>query len=109
LDNNQIEAADDLGAPWWRIHWRIILPHSKPGIASGAVMVFMLSAGSLLVPAILGSTTSGWFTQTIQGIMLEEQDWNTGAAFAFMLLLVCVVVVMLAMQIFRVKLSDIAK
>ena len=109
LDNNQIEAADDLGAPWWRIHWRIILPHSKPGIASGAVMVFMLSAGSLLVPAILGSTTSGWFTQTIQGIMLEEQDWNTGAAFAFMLLLVCTLAVTLAMRVFRVKLSDIAK
>ncbi len=109
LDSNQIEAADDLGAPWWRIHWRIILPHSKPGIASGAVMVFMLSAGSLLVPAILGSTTSGWFTQTIQGIMLEEQDWNSGAAFAFMLLIVCTLVVMLAMRVFGVKLSDIAK
>ncbi len=109
LDSNQIEAADDLGAPWWRIHWRVILPHAKPGIASGAVMVFMLSAGSLLVPAVLGSTTSGWFTQTIQGIMLEEQDWNSGAAFAFMLLIVCTLVVSLAMWIFRVKLSDIAK
>ena len=109
LDSNQIEAADDLGAPWWRIHWRVILPHAKPGIASGAVMVFMLSAGSLLVPAILGSTTSGWFTQTIQGIMLEEQDWNTGAAFAFMLLIVCTLVVSLAMWVFKVKLSDIAK
>ena len=109
LDSNQIEAADDLGAPWWRIHWRVILPHSKPGIASGAVMVFMLSAGSLLVPAILGSTTSGWFTQTIQGIMLEEQDWNSGAAFAFMLLIVCTLVVTLAMWVFKVKLSDIAK
>jgi spermidine/putrescine transport system permease protein len=109
LDSNQIEAAEDLGAPWWRIHWRVILPHAKPGIASGAVMVFMLSAGSLLVPAIMGSTTSGWFTQTIQGIMLEENDWNTGAAFAFMLLLVCTIAVTLAMRIFRVKLSDIAK
>jgi spermidine/putrescine transport system permease protein len=109
LDSNQIEAAEDLGAPWWRIHWRVILPHAKPGIASGAVMVFMLSAGSLLVPAIMGSTSSGWFTQTIQGIMLEENDWNTGAAFAFMLLLVCTFVVTLAMRIFRVKLSDIAK
>ena len=109
LDSNQIEAAEDLGAPWWRTHWRVILPHAKPGIASGAVMVFMLSAGSLLVPSLLGSTTSGWFTQTIQGIMLESQDWNTGAAFAFMLLIVCTVVVSLAMRIFRVKLSDIAK
>jgi spermidine/putrescine transport system permease protein len=109
LDSNQIEAAEDLGSPWWRTHWRIILPHTKPGIASGAVMVFMLSAGSLLVPSLLGSTTSGWFTQTIQGVMLEEQDWNTGAAFAFMLLIVCTLFVSIAMRVFGVKLSDIAK
>ena len=109
LDSNQIEAAEDLGSPWWRTHWRIILPHAKPGIASGAVMVFMLSAGSLLVPSLLGSTTSGWFTQTIQGVMLEEQDWNTGAAFAFMLLFVCTLFVSVLMRVFGVKLSDIAK
>ena len=109
LDSNQIEAAEDLGAPWWHIHWRIVLPHSKPGIASGAVMVFMLSAGSLLVPAIINSTTGNWFTQTIQGIMLEGQDWNAGAAFAFMLLLFCTLMVSVAMRVFRVKLSDIAK
>ena len=54
LDSNQIEAAEDLGAPWWRIHWRIVLPHAKPGIASGAVMVFMLSAGSLAGAVDLG-------------------------------------------------------
>ena len=109
LDSNQIEAAEDLGAPWWRTHWRVILPHAKPGIASGAVMVFMLSAGSLLVPSLLGSTTSGWFTQTIQSIMLDSQDWNTGAAFAFMLLIICTLFVSLMMRIFGVKLSDIAK
>jgi spermidine/putrescine transport system permease protein len=109
LDSNQIEAAEDLGSPWWRTHWRVILPHAKPGIASGAVMVFMLSAGSLLVPSLLGSTTSGWFTQTIQGIMLDSQDWNAGAAFAFMLLLACTIFVSLAMRVFGVKLSDIAK
>ncbi|WP_431298888.1 ABC transporter permease [Tabrizicola sp. BL-A-41-H6] len=109
LDSNQIEAAEDLGSPWWRTHWRVILPHAKPGIASGAVMVFMLSAGSLLVPSLLGSTTSGWFTQTIQGVMLEEADWNTGAAFAFLLLIVCTLFVSLMMRVFGVRLSDIAK
>ncbi len=109
LDSNQVEAAEDLGSPWWRTHWRVILPHAKPGIASGAVMVFMLSAGSLLVPAIIGSTTGNWFTQTIQGVMLEEQNWNGGAAFAFLLLIVCTLIVVLAMWVFRVKLSDIAK
>lgn len=109
LDTNQIEAAEDLGSPWWRTHWRVILPHAKPGIASGSVMVFMLSAGSLLVPVLLGSTESNWFTQVIQQWMFESQDWNTGSAYAFVLLLLCTVFVSLVMRIFRVKLSDIAR
>lgn len=109
LDTNQIEAAEDLGASWWRTHLRVVLPHAKPGIASGAVMVFMLSAGSLLVPALLGSPSSLWFTQTIQQWMLEAQDWNTGAAYSFMYLILCTVFVSLVMWLFKVKLSDIAK
>lgn len=109
LDTNQIEAAEDLGAPWWKIHWRIVLPHAKPGVASGAVMVFMLSAGSLLVPSILGSTTSQWFTQTIQQWMNDALDWNTASAYAFLLLFLCTAFVSLVMWVFRVKLSDIAK
>ena len=43
LDKNQIEAARDLGAPWWRIHLDVVMPYAKPGIASGCTMVFMLS------------------------------------------------------------------
>ena len=109
LDTNQIEAAQDLGSPWWRTHWRVILPHSKPGIASGAVTVFMLSAGSILVPTLLSSTTSRGFTEIIQQWMFESQDWNTGSAYAFLLLLLCTVFVSVMMRVFRVSLADIAK
>jgi spermidine/putrescine transport system permease protein len=109
LDTNQIEAAEDLGAPWWKIHLKIVMPHAKPGIASGSVMVFMLSAGSLLVPSILGSTTSQWFTQTIDQWFKDALDWNTASAYALLLLILCTVFVSLAMWAFKVKLSDIAK
>ena len=109
LDSNQIEAAQDLGSPWWRTHWRVILPHSKPGIASGCVMVFMLSAGSVIVPQLLASPSSPWFTLVIQSWMFESQDWNTGAAYAFILLLLCTVFVSVMMRLFRVSLSEIAK
>lgn len=109
LDTNQIEAAQDLGSPWWRTHLRVILPHAKPGIASGSVMVFMLAAGSLLVPTLLASTQSRWFTEVIFQWMFESLDWNTGSAYAFMLLIVCTLFVSLVMRLFKVKLSDIAK
>jgi spermidine/putrescine transport system permease protein len=41
--------------------------------------------------------------------MFESQDWNTGSAYAFLLLILCTVFVSVAMRVFRVKLSDIAK
>jgi spermidine/putrescine transport system permease protein len=109
LDTNQIEAAEDLGSPWWRTHWRVVIPHAKPGIASGCVMVFMLSAGSLLVPTVVGSTKANWFPQTIYTWFNDALDWNTGAAYSMIFLLICIIFVILMMRVFRVKLSDIAK
>ncbi len=41
--------------------------------------------------------------------MFESQDWNTGSAYAFILLLTCTIFVSLVMRLFRVSLSDIAK
>lgn len=109
LDTNQIEAAQDMGARWWQIHRRIILPHAKPGIASGCVMVFMLSAGSIIVPSLLASPSSRWFTEIIQQWMFESQDWNTGSAYAFLLLLICTIFVSIMMRLFKVRLTDIAQ
>jgi spermidine/putrescine transport system permease protein len=109
LDSNQIEAAQDMGARWWQIHRRVIVPHAKPGIASGCVMVFMLSAGSIIVPSLLASPSSRWFTEVIQQWMFEAQDWNTGSAYAFLLLLICTIFVSVMMRIFKVRLADIAQ
>ncbi|MEP6827249.1 MAG: ABC transporter permease, partial [Aestuariivirga sp.] len=109
LDSNQIEAAEDLGAGIFKKHWRIIMPHCKPGIASGCVTVFMLCAGSLLVPSLLASPKSRWFTEVIQQWMFESQDWNTGAAYAFILLFICTAFVTLMMRLFKVGFADIAK
>jgi spermidine/putrescine transport system permease protein len=109
LDSNQVEAAQDLGSPMWRTHWRVVIPHSKPGIASGCVMVFMLCAGSVIVPSTLASTNSRWFTEIIQQWMFEALDWNTGAAYAFLLLLLCIIFVSIVMRLLNVRLVDIAK
>ena len=109
LDSNQIEAARDLGAPWWMVHWAVVIPHAKPGIAVGCIMTFMLAAGSYAVPVMLGSTTSKWFTEIIYDQFYEASDWGLGSAYAFVLLLVCLVFISLMMRLFRVGLQDIAK
>lgn len=110
LDRNQLEAARDLGAPTWRIHWRVAIPHAKPGIAVGCIMTFMLSAGSYAVPQIMTRGTSGdWFSQTIYRQFFESNNWNVGAAYAFTLLIVCIVFIFLMMLVFRVGVRDIAR
>ena len=109
LDRNQIEAAQDLGAPTWRIHWRIVIPHAKPGIAVGCIMVFMLAVSSYAVPAILGSPGTRWFTEIIYQWFFEGQNWPQGSAYAFILLVLCLVFIILMMKLFKVGLTDIAK
>jgi spermidine/putrescine transport system permease protein len=109
LDHNQVEAARDLGAPWWRIHWRVVMPHAKPGIASGCTLVFMLSAGALAAPQILGGPSSLWFTQIIYRWFNTGGNWPQGAAYAIVLLLACLVFVLAVMKIFKVSLGEIAR
>jgi len=109
LDKNQIEAARDLGASWFRIHKRIVIPHAKPGIAVGCIMTFMLAMGTYAVPSILGGTSGIWFTQIIYSWFFDGGNWNQGSAYAFLLLGMCVLFIMLMLKVFRVKMEDIAK
>lgn len=109
LDKNQIEAARDLGSPWWRIHWRIVIPHAKPGISSGCTMVFMLTAGALAAPQILGGPGSLWFTQIIYQGFNQAGNWARGSAYAIILLISCIIFVLIMMKVFKVKFGEMMK
>ncbi|MFO1074697.1 MAG: ABC transporter permease [Geminicoccaceae bacterium] len=109
LDRPQIEAARILGSQVWRTHWRIVVPHAKAGIATGCVFTFMLAAGSFIAPALLGGPGSRWFTEIIYGWFFEGGDWNRGAAYALLLLVLCLVVVFIALRVARVSLAEVAK
>ncbi len=109
LDPNQVEAARDMGASWMKIHLRVVMPHAKPGIASGCTMVFMLTAGALAAPNILGGPSSLWFTQIIYQWYNTGGNWPQGSAYAFVLLVSCIIFVRIMMRVFKVGLGDIAK
>jgi spermidine/putrescine transport system permease protein len=109
LDKNQVEAARDLGAPWWRIHKDVVIPYAKPGIASGCTMVFMLSAGSLAAPQFLGGPRTLWFTSVIYNFFFQNFNWARGSAYAFILLAACIALVMLMLRLFKVSLGETIK
>lgn len=110
LDKNQIEAARDLGASVWKIHTRVVIPHAKPGIAVGSIMTFMLSAGSIAAPEIVGrGLHPDWFSQLIYRRFFEADSWNQGSAYSVALLVACVAFILVNMAIFKVGIRDIAK
>ena len=109
LDRNQIEAARDLGAPWWHIHAFIVMPHAKPGIASGCTLVFMLCTGAVATPMVLGGPSTLWFTPIVYDRFYELFNWPQGAAYAFLLLMACVIFVLTVLRVTGLKLGEIAR
>ncbi len=101
LDNSLIEAAYDLGAKKTTIWRTIIIPYCMPGIMSGSIIVFMLVLGSYLTPNLLGGKNSIWFTEQIYNQMIIYFNWNQGAAFGFLLLVLSSSIIWLALKIFK--------
>jgi len=86
LEDSLVEAAYGLGASSWSVLREIVLPHAKPGIVSGSIVVFMLSLGNYLTPILLGGKSSLWFTGLIYDQFITRFNWEQGAAFGFLLL-----------------------
>jgi len=108
LDDSLIEAASDLGGSKISIWREIILPHCKPGITSGAIVVFMLSLGNYLTPNLMGGKNSLWFTEQIYNQFIASFNWNQGAAFGFLLLVLSSLIIWAGLKISRQKLGEVA-
>jgi putative spermidine/putrescine transport system permease protein len=81
------DAARTLGAPSWRIFWRVSFPLSLPGLAVGFTLVFSLTASSYVTPAILGGTSAQMLGNLIEQQIAAVYDWPFGATVAFVLVI----------------------
>lgn len=99
LDDSIIEAGYDLGGSNLSILREIVIPHAMPGIASGSIVVFMLSLGNYLTPTMLGGKDSLWFTELIYSQFIVRFNWELGAAFGFMLLILSSIIVWAMLKI----------
>jgi spermidine/putrescine transport system permease protein len=72
-------------------------------------MVFMLTAGALAAPQILGGPSNLWFTQVVYQWFSEAGNWPRGSAYAAILLATCLGFVLLMMRVFRVNIGAIGR
>ena len=99
LDNSLVEAAYDLGGNHLTVTRDIIIPHAMPGIVSGSIVVFMLSLGNYLTPVLLGGKDSQWFTEQIFTQFITRFNWEQGAAFGVLLLVLSSLIVWLGLKL----------
>jgi putative spermidine/putrescine transport system permease protein len=87
IDPVYMRAAANLGAPPWRAFLRIYLPMSMPGVAAGALIVFMLSVGFYITPALVGGPDDQMVSYFIAFFTGQTINWGMAAALASLLLM----------------------
>lgn len=109
LDDSLIEAAYDLGGSGWSVLREIVIPFAMPGIVSGCIVVFMLSLGNYLTPVLLGGKDSMWFTEQIFTQFITRFNWEQGAAFGVLLLVLSSLIVWLGLKLTRQSFTEVMR
>jgi putrescine transport system permease protein len=85
LDENLVEAAADLGARPVRVFLAIVLPLSLPGVAAGALLVFIPAIGEFVIPDLLGGPGTLMVGKVLWQEFFDNVDWPAAAAVAMVL------------------------
>jgi putrescine transport system permease protein len=90
LDPALDEAAMDLGSRPARVFRDITLPLSVPGIIAGGLLVFIPAAGELVIPTLVGDSSSPMIGRVIADEFSSANDWPMAASVAVALLVLMV-------------------
>ncbi|NOV22762.1 ABC transporter permease subunit [Cupriavidus necator] len=92
IDRNLPRAALTLGARPGTAFWRVYFPLSMPGVAAGAIMVFVTAVGFFIVPALLGGRKEIMVAQLIIDQVQQTMNWGFAGSISVLLLLVVLAV-----------------
>ncbi|WP_052330159.1 ABC transporter permease [Comamonas sp. B-9] len=93
LDPQVENAGLSLGASQRTVFRRVVLPQLLPGILSGSIIVFALSASAFATPALLGGRRLKVVATAAYDEFLNTLNWPLGAAIAVVLLVANVVII----------------
>jgi len=97
-----IEAARDLGASAWTTFWKIIVPLTKPGLATGILFVFVVMMGEFAIQKFIG----GGKTTMLANVLIQQQgllQWPAASAVAVVMVLVSIPVIVLIFQFVNLR------
>jgi len=91
LDASLLEAAADLGCRPWQAFVRVTLPLSLPGIAAGALLVFIPAVGEFVIPDLLGGPNTLMIGKVLWDEFFNNRDWPVASAVAIAMLVLLLV------------------
>ena len=90
IDPSYMRAALSMGSRPVPAFLRIYLPMSLPGLSAGALLVFIISVGYYITPALVGGTDGQMISNIIAFHMQQSNNWELAAALGSLLLLLIV-------------------
>jgi spermidine/putrescine transport system permease protein len=86
-----VEAAQDLGAGYYRVFRRVFLPLTMPGVFTGSLLVFIMTIGQFVVPVILGGGKVAMVGNLLAQQFSTAFDWPFGSAIAVVFIILTMV------------------
>lgn len=86
IDSSLLRAAHSLGASRFSSFLRVFLPLSFPGIAAGSLLVFIMSLGFFITPALMGGERDAMISMIIDQQVETYFDWPFASTLAAVLL-----------------------
>lgn len=99
MPDEQIQAAQDLGAGPLATFFYVVFPYSLPGVTAGCILVFMMNVGDYLVPTLIGGKNNLWVTEMIYNRFIISTNWNLGSAYSLVMLVLTSIVVWLGLRL----------
>jgi ABC-type spermidine/putrescine transport system permease subunit I len=98
ISTNIEESALNLGANWYQMFARVILPLSVPGLISGCLLTYTLSISAFVTPALLGGARVRMAGEQIYEDVLASFNWPGGSALALVLVAITLAILFVALR-----------
>lgn len=100
IDTDLVRAAVGLGSSPREAFWRVFFPMSRPGLFAGIVLVFVLSLGFYVTPALMGGGRVQMLAQRIESTITIYSNWGAASALGVVLLLLALGMIWLMHRVF---------
>lgn len=99
VDRRLLQAAESMGASRRTIFWRVFFPQTRTAVAAGSILVFILTLGFYITPAVLGGGRVSMVANMLDTLINQIPRWELAAAISTLMMVVIVALYVLSRRL----------